>query len=268
MSPTTGSSHREEEETPHLNEEECEDLILGVLPEAEIDRILKHACSCSSCEALLQKRSAYWEHLRTRSPTADGRVVRRRIRADVHGFGWRQNLRALFGGRRLRLGFGLGLAAGTAAVLWMTLTPSPQPDLGDLPLPWLPPLGDDVRFRHAAPKLGEDLVAGLEAYAERELSRAIPRLREAEASGPSDAYRRIYLGNALAQTRRYGEAAAVLEPIPFHLVPEPWAGEGRWTLYVALRGAGQKARADSLLRELVEDSGEVGDRARKLGDPE
>jgi hypothetical protein len=59
----------------------------------------------------------------------------------------------------------------------------------------------------------------------------------------------------------------ILEPVRFSSVPEQWGREAHWTLFVALRGAGRDASADSLLRILAERPGEVGERARRILEP-
>jgi hypothetical protein len=108
----------------------------------------------------------------------------------------------------------------------------------------------------------DEFSASLEAYDRGEFERAAEFLRDARASGPVETFRSIYLGSALAWTGDYAGAVEVLEEVPFDLVPDPWSGEARWTLFVSLRGAGNVARADSLLEELKLDSGVIGERAR------
>lgn len=87
-------------------------------------------------------------------------------------------------------------------------------------------------------------------------------LQLAEVTGQRENLRRIYLGSALARQGAYDGAVEILEPVPFHAVPDPWAGEGRWTLYVAYAASGQASEAEALLNELSREPGPFGDRAR------
>jgi hypothetical protein len=77
--------------------------------------------------------------------------------------------------------------------------------------------------------------------------------------------RRVYLGSALAFQGRYQQAVECLSPLRESVIPDPWGTEARWTLCVALYGAGERGAADSLLSVLskVDESARI--RARALG---
>ena len=89
----------------------------------------------------------------------------------------------------------------------------------------------------------------------------LPPSERLDLADALDSMRRIDLGSALAWRGRHDEAIAALEPVPLDLVPDPWAAEARWTLHLALRGAGQDAPAGDLLVELASEPGELGERA-------
>jgi hypothetical protein len=151
-----------------------------------------------------------------------------------------------------------------AAVLLLIILPQ----LGERPgivLYPLPTTYDATRLRAIATEASEDLAAGLKAYADQDLERAITLLERADA-GELETVRRIYLGNSLALEGRHPEAVEVLDPVSFDTVPEEWRHEAQWTLFVSLRRTGREARADSLLQILAMRPGDVGERARRLLD--
>jgi hypothetical protein len=159
-----------------------------------------------------------------------------------------------------------GLAATAALVALIIWFPFPE-DTGRSGLPKLPPYRFHLQTRDAADALKEsDLQAGLEAYERGDFENAIARLAEVERLELDEVgktLRSIYHGSALAWAGRYDESVAVLNPIPFHLIPSPWGREGQWTLYVALKESKREASADSLLRVLAQVPGTVGERARQ-----
>jgi hypothetical protein len=83
-------------------------------------------------------------------------------------------------------------------------------------------------------------------------------------TGSLEGVRAVYLGSALALSGRYGEAADVLRGVSLTAIPDPWGREARWTLYVALVECGRGQAADSLLKSLAEEPGEIGRRARGM----
>jgi hypothetical protein len=155
-----------------------------------------------------------------------------------------------------------------SAILLILLPGDPGETDADL-LRWLPPYGGEKRIRtQASYAPSEEMLEGLEAYARRDVGRASLLLRQAEAIGPLDTMRRLYLGSSLAWLGEHDEAAAILASLPHDLIPEPWSGESRWTLYVALNGSGRAASADSLLRILAGEPGDLGERAQRIIDSE
>ena len=105
---------------------------------------------------------------------------------------------------------------------------------------------------------------GFAAYDRRDLAAARRLLSAPASSEPLETLRRIYLGSALAWIGDYAETAALLGSVKLDEVPEPLRGEARVCLYAAWVGAGRKASADSLLRLLRAEPGEIGERARRV----
>jgi hypothetical protein len=166
-----------------------------------------------------------------------------------------------------RLAVGAIAAAAAAGVIWTARPPrGPSGSAGDH-RNWLPAITDTRLTREgAAGEADHYLVEGLAAYARRDVEAAVRNLTATRAAGPLESMRRAYLGSALVWSDRPAEAAALLATVPIETLPEPWQSEARWTLWIAWRAAGDPARADSLLEVLSREPGEVGDRARALGD--
>jgi hypothetical protein len=243
----------------HPDDDTCTDLVLGLLPDVEAESILEHLENCRHCEEHFQKMAADWEVLTIRAHI--GRL------GDAAGtksdrtdpVGSRARWRAL---SRPRLRLAVAGVVALTILLW--LIPGRPPDtnrdlLGKLPVP-----GTESNKRTDHLAMPEELSEGLVEYDRGNFEAAAALLSDVSAAGPTRIFRDVYLGNALAWTGRYRDAVQVLNEIPLELVPEPWSGEARWTLYVALRGAGQIERADSLFQQLQIDPGIAGDRAREL----
>jgi len=160
----------------------------------------------------------------------------------------------------------MGIAA-VLAVLLLSFLPSGT-DQTDITLHWIPTASGGLQVRAAADAAEHtELAAAFEAYAERNLDRAIPLLRDSEATGHLETMRRVFLGSALARIGQHDEAVEILRSVRARTLPDPWGSEARWTLYLALNAGGHQAAADSLLRVLATERGEVGDRARRVTRP-
>jgi hypothetical protein len=263
---------------PRRDEDLCLDLLHDLLPSAEKETLLERLAAEPALESVFQEMVAAQERLRaTRrlrlSPTGElaiepvagaagrttgtgrGAECPAVIRTEV----W-DRLRGAFGRPRSRLVTGFVAAAVVAFVL---ILPRLDPGPGDDLLRRLPAYGDDLQFRAVDDALpGDDLTAGLEAYGAGDFRRAVSLLDRAEAIGPFETVRKLYLGSALAYRGRYERAADLLATEATGNLPDPWGSEARWTLFVALRNAGSTARADSLLRILAVEPGEIGARAQ------
>lgn len=238
----------------HYGDDVYVDLIVDLLPAAEADAVLQHLHRCADCEKRFQQLAGQWEraaayaHIATNAPTD----------ATEQATGVWARLAWALQRPRIRVAF-----AAAVAVLLILLVPKLVEKPGEVLPGKLPAIRQDVELRAVVPPVqNEELVAGLDAYAREDFDEAVRRLRAIVMPGPQDAFRKVYLSSALVWIREYTEAIQILESVPLDLVPEPWSGEARWTLYVALRGAGHTARADSLLEDLQNQPGALGDRAR------
>lgn len=246
----------------HIDDDVCVDLLNGSLSETQRDRVFGHIRSCAACERLLQERVADRERLRALHP-----VPRDRSTRPAESNGLVRLIQPLLSPLRLLTPRpGLSLAVATVAVLLLVVLVV-VPDRSDRSSEsgpfWLPMDAAGLQLRDTG--AGDDdeaLVAGLRAYAERDLPRAIELLSAIELAGPDEMMRKIYLGSAVAHLGEYERAATLLETVDVDLLPNPWGGETRWTLYECWRQLGRDEQAAALLDELGETDGVIGDRAR------
>ena len=252
-SPTNGSGW----EGPHLTEGVCRALLNGLLPPTDREAVLAHVSGCPVCERLFRDRVIERENLRASTTLRFGprgepifekhhrRIGSGSAAGGMLGGAWSLVRTSL---RRPAYRFGLGLVAGVVIIL-MLIWPHDR-GRGDGALRWLPIAAEGSRIRSAEPSPeNRELAAGLDAYAARDLPRAIELLQMARASGLSETARRIYLANALAWSGRYAEAASLLRTVRAQTLPDPWGAEARWTLYVALKKSGtyKKGVEDELI---------------------
>lgn len=252
---------------PHLTEDLCLDLLHDLLSAEDADRVCEHLAVCPACEELLrsfviadeQRRATHAIEVQSNGTFA----LRDRFRgietvSPLQAF--LESLRALW--RRPSYRLAAGLAVVTALLL--IIAPWDRGDRHACRLHSLPVYFDETHAR-AIDTGGADgyLAAGLEAYAGQRYVRAITLLEQAEATEHFETIRKIYLGSALAWEGRHREAAAILDPLALHTLPDPWGAEAQWTLFVALKESRQEARADSLLEIMQALPGEIGLRARE-----
>ena len=273
-----------EEQSSHIGEHLCLDLLQGFLSPEEERRVVAHLAACSRCEKLFRERASEEArleatHVLVTAPGGEPAVERRGTAIREHGRAARDGritdmlsdfaTYLLSGFKKPRFQVAGGLAAAAAAVIvsfavWDHYREPP----GVQELHMLTPYSFDLEARETPESaIEENLKAGLEAYDEEDFKQAAELLDRAGVSELDEAHelvRTIYLGSALAWQGKHREAAAALEKVPFTLVPGEWAGEAQWTLYVAFRESGREASADSLVRILATKRGEVGDRARHL----
>lgn len=156
-------------------------------------------------------------------------------------------------------------AVAAAAVALFVILPTQRHDSMSQLLHPMADLGEEVHLRSDSQTgQGEEIQKGIKAYLDGDLRGAVNLLGNAAATGQLDNLRRVYLGSAYARLGEYDRAVQVLETVPFISVPDPWGGEGRWTLYVACRALGRDQEAESILEELAREPGEFGDRAREV----
>ncbi len=264
---------------PHLDEDRALDLLLDLLTEEDLAAAGRHLATCRACEDLVRRRGALLERRRAAQPR-DVRAVRAQEPRQAR---WLEAIRrrtrfialaspgpTLAAIRRLAPSVRKpGTVWAAAGVLAMTglilvignLRTRPAPMVAE----WLPRASETRTLRSRADQGGiAGLTAALTAYDRRDLESAIAALSDVNASGPTEALRLVYLGSSLTHAGRYREAVRILRSCPLAKVPEPWRGESRWTLAVALSGAGEQAAADSLVRALADQPGAIGARARRL----
>lgn len=251
----------------HLDEDACLDLVCGLLGVTERERALEHIAACPACERMFMRAAGHAERVRARGNIEvlmDGTVTLTRMQpsatvSDQPEFP-QKNSRVVPIRRFARFA---AVTAAAAAVLLMITVRELHHSPADERLRSLPALGEPVTLRSTpATAADERLGTAAEAYARGDLREVVRRLQNEEFSGQADVLRRIYLGSALARLGDFNGAVAILESIPFESVPDPWGGEARWTLYVALSAIGRTSDADTLLTELARQPGEFGDRAR------
>ncbi len=247
MSPTTS-----EEDTPHLDDDLCIDLLAGLLPNEDRERQLEHIRACPACEQLLRRNASERERLHS---SAAKLAANKRTSVVPLSSARRSPLRTA--------GWTAGFALAAAITALIVLPHRAKMDLGLRPMPAFTEL---TRMRaEGSASIEAKLAEGLNAYSEARYEQAIPFLRDAaEASARFEMMRRVYLGNALAMTGDHTEAVATLESLPFAVLPDPWAGEAAWTLALSYMESGRMASADSLLALLADQPGAIGLRASVL----
>jgi len=269
----------------HIDEDLCLDLLTGLLKPKVKRQVLDHMADCPDCEMLVQKRFAEGERSRSHFPDIRARLESEpSARTNRTELTTKQGEAANADGSERKTPADSGIrpapvfrrpvytaaAVFAAVVLVVTLfRMSGAPDGPELFL--LTPVPADLMFRaETVQPPPYQLHAGLDAYRESNFELATELLAGTlelpETGGDGDTWRslaKIYLGSALAWTGQVDGAVSILEPVVSDWIPEPWRGEGRWTLYVCLERAGREARADSMLRVMANEQNIVGERARE-----
>lgn len=273
---------------PHLDEDRVLDLLLDLPPERELEAIGRHLARCRRCEDLLRHRGAQMERRRAcgkpqawpesdvaaegseerewkPEPIAASRTPERPERGS--GRDWRAETRRWLAGALWHPRYAIGLGVGGLIILGLlSLTVRPHRTVSPpLVAEWLPSAAETLNLRNNPDQ--EEFVAlsaALRAYDRRDLPAAIQALSAVHAIGAMDNLRLVFLGSALTQAGDYPRAVRILRSCSLDELPEPWRGEGGWTLLVALRLAGYDGAADSLARVLAKQEGTIGVRARCL----
>jgi hypothetical protein len=253
--------------TRHLDEDVCIDLLRGLLSAEQRDAVLEHVETCPDCERMFARHAALEERLRARGALkvqTDGSVA---LEPGIPGDSAAcespspSSARVIPFKRYFRVA---AVAAAAAAVILIIVVPGLQRSPIPASLRPVPGVGEQIHLR-SEPEVAADASfdRGIDAYARNDLQAAVELLRKADVTGQPENLRRIYLGSALARLGDFEGAVEILEPVPFHTVPDPWGGEGRWTLYVAYAATGLASEAEALLNELSREPGPFGDRARE-----
>lgn len=251
----------------HLPDNEILDLAHGLPPTDRIAEAVAHLQECARCEERLRYLAGERERLLAGprplwsiqgiqlGGTADDDPAALRPDPPV------ASRRAHFFSLPL---IGLGLAAAAALALVLILRPHAPPRRGAY---WFPPITEealrsDIGTLAATP----ELAAALRAYERQDMTDALARFRALPASLGSDYFdtvRSLYLASLLTLHGEDAEARRTLDGVDINSLPEPWRGRARYVLQQVLRHEGRVAEADSLLRFLSEQTGEVSDRARR-----
>ena len=234
--------HKGAESDAHPSDDTLLDLLHHLLSVAESGRVLAHLAACPRCEDRFRERVGERERLRATRVlrvAPDGDLAMERAEPAVRGEAGAGGIRKALarrwiefaqGFRRPRYQLAGGLAVAVALLVLIVL-----PEFRELPggdgLVWLPSSFEDARFRSSSPDVVEgDLALGLEAYANRDIDRAIDLLNRAETSGALETVRKVYLGSAFAWKGEYEKAAEILEGVASRSLPDPWGSEAWWTL--------------------------------------
>lgn len=231
--------------TAHLSEDQCLDLVHGLAPPEARDAWLAHLRTCAACEALLRECNDARESARARMEPALAKLRTPR--------------------RRAYAAWGVVAAAAALIAITLLLLPHREPPALASHVHALPANPELTALRGAAPTTADaHLRRGLAAYGERHYGRAAEEFAHAEATGSVDAFRRVYLANALAKDGRFAEAEVALESVTDASLPEPWHGETAWLRCVLAFAAGDAARCDSLASALARQSPEMAQRVNGL----
>lgn len=255
----------------HIDEDRAVDLLHGLLDEEASDQLFEHLKQCPACESVFRRLAGDRERARiegVRRLPGFGELAAARTALPAQRPNILDRLRGAldFRGKAVPR-FGLAMVAAAALValvLFPRLLPHRESDHLRVALHQLPPVGELIPSRGEGDPYNDELVAGLAAYSRDDLALSILLLDKAKVTGQLEMLRRLYLGSALAQRGEYPRAVRVLRNLPTTELPDPWNLEARWTLYVALKGSGETAAADSLLVVMRKDEGELGARARAL----
>lgn len=241
----------------HLTGDELLDMVLGLSESPVRETLLKHLKSCPQCSAALrnlvearESASASVDEAMVRLGVLEPRAVAARGMSGRRPSWWQA-----------------GTVAAVAAIALIVLIPWPR---ASSPLTAeLRRLPTDIEFTkvRSATTLDRDphLLKGIRAYGEALDGRAVAELERARPAAEEEPVRRVYLGSALAFQGRYQQAVECLSPLRESVIPDPWGTEARWTLCVALYGAGHRNAADSLLNVLAQVDEAARNRARALG---
>jgi hypothetical protein len=234
-------------EMRHLDAEGIIDFAMGMVPEAERQRMLAHARSCADCEARLLAALGDRERLRAsrrRAPPATSLSKPAAPRAPI-----------------LRRVGPLALAAIVLIVAIARLGPGPTPPSVAW---WLPATAELLELRDGHPADADSLFwEGLRAYHERDTRTAIRAFEQSRAAGGFEDLRRLYLASLHLHAGRPADTLKGLAAIPVDYLPEPWKGNAHWIEYLALDALGRDRQARQCLTDLARRADEFGERARE-----
>ena len=245
-------------ESIHLCEDQLIDLLGGLLSRTEESESLAHMRGCALCENHFRMLTRERESLRAMpSPRfVGGEIVLPRYDL-IH------SRPRIFRSRRANW---IGAAAVAAAVVTIALAthlfgPSPS-DAEDY---WLPAPNQVIV---PAPESGPPthMQMAIEAYEDHDPARALALLENVgmpHRNEETEMLRRLYQASALVNDDRPREAQQILDDLDISQMTEPWRARANWVQYLMLRKSDQISRADHVLKELLDEPGEIGEMARR-----
>lgn len=252
----------------HLDDDELLDLAHGLRDAAHLSETMAHLRECARCENRFRLLAAERARLLIRPRpllTATGVELAALTTLPPRASGLpspagKPFLSRLFRARLL----GVGLAAAVFLVALFILRTGSRRRPEEFWLP--PPTEEALRADEGAWAADPAIAAALEAYARHDVAGALARFRASAADRGSDYFdsmRALYLASLLARNGEGAEAESTLSTVDMNSLPEPWRGRARYILQEAYRREGRTAAADSLLRLLAGQPGEMGERARR-----
>lgn len=251
----------------HLSDDALIDLTHGLREPVDSPESLDHLKRCAGCESRLRFFASERARLLVgpRPFLTPGGIELAAIMTPPAGAGGGQP----HGGGRLlpRLLklplISLGLAAAALVIVFFAFRPGSAPKREAY---WLPPPSEEaLRSDSGTWASSPEVAEALRAYARHDVADALARFRSLPSEAGSDYFdslRGLYLASLLAATGADGEAQEALSSVDVNSLPEPWRGRARYVLQMTYRHQGRSAPADSLLRLLSGQPGELGERAR------
>lgn len=252
----------------HLYDDELLDLAHGLRDAADMPGRLAHLKECARCEGRLRSLASERARLliRPRPLVTAGGIELVVNHAPPVGFGGptsRQGGPFVPPLLRTRLvGVAVAAAVFMVALFLLRTGTRRKPETFWLP----PPTEEALRSDAGAWAADPEIAIALEAYARHDVAGALERFRASSPDRGSDYFnslRGLYLASLLTRNGEDAEAEKTLSAMAMNSLPEPWRGRARYILQEAYRHQGRGAAADSLLRLLAGQPGELGERARR-----
>lgn len=218
------------ERTPHRDDRTI-DMALGLLTGSEEADAIEAIAPDHSAEEDLIAAVAHRESVRSETPPG------------MQSAGTHSGTRDNKGGRAKRRSPFPFIGALAAASIAFVLIRMFTPDSFEHPVQPIPVPDEMTRLRGIHDS-GEALNAGLNAYEQRSYEDAVRLLADTRADGTTEIVRLVYLASAHNQIGQHGKAIAILEAMPFDMIPDPWGIEALRNLIHALQETSQDARAE------------------------
>jgi hypothetical protein len=249
----------------HADDELFVDILNGLASESDAAAVYRHLRECPECEATFVRLAREHERLRAddRPVLTPGGVVLEPLgEKEGSAAGWRA---VATRGRAVAVA-AVVVAAVVTLVFAPRLTRSPS---GDGPVYWMPaePQLATLRTRDSNDSSDDvrTLSVAIEAYERHDAAETIRLLESISIALPYEEYDVIallYLASARVNTGDFEGATTAIDGVLLGYMPYRWRQQGRWVLYLAHEGLGRSEEALQYLEPLLEDTGELGERAR------